>query len=388
MSLRRKPGLAVIFVTVLIDLIGFGIIIPALPLFAASFGVSGKSIAFLFASYSLMQFIFAPIWGRLSDRIGRRPILLFSIAGNAIALFVFATAQSFLWLLLARIVAGICTANVSAASAYVADITPPEERSKGMGILGAAFGVGFVVGPFIGGEMGRFGFAAPALFAGGLATLNFFQALFFLPESLKHKSPPVVAEGFVGRLRVVRSVPGAGPLLGLAFLQITAFSMLEMAFVLFANHRFGFGPVQSGRVFGYIGVILAVVQGFLIGPLVKRFGEKRLILIGLACVATGMGTIPFSPVNVWLFFVVCATLVAIGQGCANPAASGLLSKKTAVHLQGMVMGVSQSLGALARVVGPQTAGTLLDSFGDNVPFWVGASVMVCAWLWAIVAVHD
>lgn len=381
----RSP-LRVIFLTIAIDLIGFGVIIPLLPLYAKSFGASGVLVALLFASYSLMQFVFSPVWGRLSDRVGRRPVLLLSIAGNALAFLVFALSKSYTGLLLARLVAGACTANISVATAYAADVTAPEDRAKGMGIVGAAFGIGFVVGPFLGGELSKWGHAAPAYFAAALAALNWVFAYWRLPESLPpERRLTVLTEGLWARFTAVRVVPGMARLVTLIFWQVCAFSMLEVSFVLFANRRLAFDAVHCGRMFGYIGIVMVVVQGGLIGRCARRFGERSLAFVGLALAAIGMLAIPFTPQGSWPVLLVWITFTATGQGFATSSLQSMLSQRTPTHQQGLAMGVSQSASALARVVGPATAGWLFDRGTENTPFWAGGimlSVALCvAMLW-------
>ena len=378
-----KSPLAVIFLTVALDLVGFGMVVPLLPLYAKQFGASATQIAFLFASYSLMQFFFAPIWGRLSDRVGRRPVLLTSIAGNVAALLVYGCAHSYAWLLTARLLAGICTANISVANAYVADVTTPQNRARGMGLIGAAFGVGFVVGPFVGGELSRFGLSAPAFVAAGLSLLNIAWATFFLPESLKPQ-PPAQPRLGIWQLRwqALRSGTLPNTVLGLIFLQILGFSMMEMALVLFARVRLEVDAPHAGRLFAYVGIVLALVQGGLIGRLNKRFGEVALIQGGLLAIVCGLALVPLTPQGSWVALLGALTLLGGGQGLVSPALSSLLSRRAPVDAQGATLGVGQSLSSLARTLGPQMAGFAIDRGNENWPFWLGCWVVGGACMWS------
>lgn len=380
-----QPRLAVIFLTVAVDLIGFGIVIPLLPLYAQQLGAGGLEIGFLFASYSLMQFLFAPLWGRLSDRIGRRPVLLVSIAGNAVGFLLFAVAQGYWWLVLARVVSGICTANLPVANAYIADITTPEQRARGMGLMGAAFGIGFVIGPFLGGELAAFGYSAPPFFAAGLAALNWVSAFVFVRESLpvERRAKDGRRGPFAERLDVLRKVPHLAGLLGLVAMQIGAFSLMEVSFVLFAERRLGFGAQQAGRVFAYIGVVMVIVQGGLIGPLVRRLGERRVALLGLAALAAGLALIPLTPPGGWPALLVFSAFIALGSGLTTPSLSSILSRSAPHDVQGIALGLSHSTSALARVLGPPVGGLLFDWGGENAPFGGGAALMALAFMVAL-----
>ena len=380
----RSP-LIIIFLTVALDLIGFGMVVPLLPLYAQSHGANGTQVALLFASYSMMQFVFAPLWGRLSDRVGRRPVLLVSILGNALALVAYGFAPSYAWLLAARMGAGMCAANISVANAYVADVTTPENRAKGMGLVGAAFGIGFVVGPFLGGELSQFGLAVPAWVAAGLSLCNGLGAVGWLPESLppERRRKPGGVSVWRERLGVWGASPNTRAILALVFMQVLGFSMLELALVLFAKVRLGFDARHSGRIFAFVGVVMVVVQGGLISRLARRFGERALVLAGLFILSVAFAAIPFTPTNAWL--VLCAIMigVGVGQGLVTPSLSSLLSRATPATQQGAALGLSQSLSSLARVVGPQLAGVVYDWGSENWPFWLGAGVLSVACFFAI-----
>ena len=384
-AVRKSPLLA-IFLTIAVDLIGFGIIIPLQPLYALHFGANATMVAGLMAAYSLMQLVFSPIWGRLSDRIGRRPVLLFSIAGNAVALLLMGFAQSYGWLLAARFVAGICTANIAVANAYIADVTSFEKRAKGMGVVGAAFGLGFVIGPFIGGELSHLGYAAPAFFAAGLAACNWIFVLSTLPESLPaEKRHRTQASGWRARWSMAHASEGITAIFALVFAQIFAFSMLEATFVLFVNRRLGYDVAAAGRVFAYVGIVMAAIQGGLIGRLVGAFGERRVAAAGLLCVGVGMGLIPVTPAGGHATLVALITLVAAGQGLVTPSLTSFLSKCVPSRYQGMALGVSQSVSALARFAGPLIAGALYDMGSEDTPFFTGGGLILGAFVGAILA---
>jgi MFS transporter, DHA1 family, tetracycline resistance protein len=379
MAQSPNKALSLIFLTIAIDLIGFGIILPNLPLYAEALGAKPAMIGVLFASYSVMQFLCAPFLGRLSDRIGRRPVLLMSIAGNCLAFLIFGFANSFALLLASRLFSGMCTANLSVANAYVADLLPPERRAKGMGLVGAAFGIGFVIGPVIGGELSVFARSAPPLFAAGLCALNLLGAYFWLPETLRREALQVRPKVSI---RQALTQPFTGKILFLVFFQIMAFSMLEMAFVLFAERRLHFMALQSGRMFMYIGLVLVLVQGAMIGPLVRKLGERAVVIIGMSMIALGMLLIPWTPQGGWLLFSLCVTIVAFGQALTSPSLSSLLSRRSAVQLQGTILGASQSMSALARVVGPSLAGMLYQTFSENAPFYAGGMMTALVTTWA------
>lgn len=374
-----KPGLSpllIIFFTVTLDLVGFGIVIPLLPLYAKSLGATAALVGVLFASYSLMQFIFAPVWGRVSDRIGRRPVLLTSMTVSVLAFIAFALAQSYWWLLAARVAAGMGTANLSVATAYIADVTRPEERARGMGMVGAAFGIGFVLGPWLGGELGRFGFAPPLFAAAGLALVNLGLAASFLPESLPPERRGVThGRGLKARFSLLGRIEHLPRVVSLVFVNTAGFSMLEMAFVLFAAKRLGFDVEHSGRIFAYVGVIGAVIQGGLIGKLVRAFGEKRLVRTGMALMAAGLFLVPFTPPGRWLVLVAIMTLVAAGSSLTNPSLQSLVSRTASGDEQGLALGLAQSFSALARVVGPLIAGLLYDWGSEDTPFFAGGALM-------------
>ena len=368
-----KPSLLIIFLTVFIDLIGFGIVLPLLPVFSKDFGASGFMIGLIMASYSVMQFLFAPWWGRLSDRIGRRPVLLVSTAGAAISYSLFAIACNFtgatgLWLLLvSRIFAGICGANITVAQAYIADITPPEKRSAKMGLVGMAFGLGFIFGPAIGGLVYKyFGITGPGWAAAGFCAANLALAWFVLRESRQPGSEHAAPRPRMAQLSEALRHPQIGLLIVLFFLATFAFTCFETTIGLLVSRNFHLDLSTSdnakatvGYLFAYCGVIGALVQGGAIGRLVKKMGEPKLIAVSLFMVAISLAILPFIWGN-WLDLLLVLALLSIGSSLTRPPVFGLISILTPPNEQGATIGVAQSAGSLARIAGPIFAAMAFD----------------------------
>jgi DHA1 family tetracycline resistance protein-like MFS transporter len=370
--MKRKPSLLVIFLSVFIDLIGFGIVLPLLPGFAeddfhSAFSARGIVIGGIIASFSAMQFFFAPVWGRLSDRIGRRPVMLISNLGAAGSYALFAVACGMNgWaglgmILVSRMFAGICGANLSVASAYIADISPPEKRSARMGLIGMAFGLGFIFGPAIGAfsiEIFHSNEAAGWV-AACFCAANFILGWFILGESRKPNSEHVVARPKVNQWSHTLAQPKLGLLICVFFFATFCFTCFESTFPLLARHEFGFGEKgfnhRIGYLFTYAGVIAALTQG-VIGRLVKKYGEPKLIFISLIIFAFGLGGLPFARSLPEILIVLA--LLAIGSGLNRPPVFGLISLKSSPHEQGANLGVAQSFGSLARILGPIFASTL------------------------------
>jgi MFS transporter, DHA1 family, tetracycline resistance protein len=379
-----RPGLLsplpILLLTVFVDMVGFGIVVPVLPLYTERFGASPFTIGMLLAVYSGMGFIFSPIVGALSDRLGRRSILLFSTIGQATAFFIMGAANLLLWLFIARTLDGIFGANVSTTQAYVADVTPPQERSRAMGLLGAAFGVGFIFGPLIGGVLSQISLSAPFYFAGALAAANAVLIYFVLPESRppEDDSRPD-RDTFVTLFR-----QGSGsvivPLMAAYFFMMAGFSIVTAFFAIFTEDRFGYNASANGYIFATIGVIGVVVQGALIGPLVKNFTEKRIAVLGLALLAGSIFLLPLAQRATTLFMV--GVGIGVGNAFINPSINGLVSRSVNKHWQGRVLGLMQASASLGRFVGPLLGGWLLafnsrhtPEFG-RVPFWIGSALLV------------
>src|SRR3989475_4127735 len=364
--MKRSP-LLVIFITVFIDLVGFGIVIPVLPYYAegTKFGATPSQVGLLFASYSIMQLVFAPVLGRLSDKYGRRPVLLTSLLGTSVGFLILGFATALWMLFLGRIIDGISGGNISTAQAYIADVTTKENRAKGMGLIGAAFGLGFVFGPAIGGILSRWGINVPFLFAGALAFANAILLYFALPETVT-KDHPARASAAAGRgwRQLLDSLenPRLGFVLTIYFLSIVAFSIMTATFSLFLMFRLGYDAFHNGWVFAFVGIISAIIQGGLIGKLVKRFGEPLLVIVGGLLFSVSLLAIPFvTPATGLLAILVIGAATSIGQALSAPSLTSLASKSASAGEQGGALGVMQSVASLARAVGPSLAAALIYS---------------------------
>jgi len=382
---KRNAALIFIFITVLIDVLSFGVIIPVLPGLVRQFtggdyvqaawwiGVFG----FLFAA---IQFVSSPIQGTLSDRYGRRPVILLSCLGLGIDFMLMAMAQSLPWLLVARIFSGVFSASFTTANAYIADVTEPEKRAKAFGMIGAAFGLGFIVGPALGGFLGEWHLRAPFWFAAGLATLNFLYGWFVLPESLPkekrtarfdwaHANP-------VGSLVLLKKYPQVFGLAAVVFLANFAHYVYPSVFVLFAEYQYQWTNQQVGWVLAIVGVCSVIVQAGLMGPLVKKLGERRTLLFGLACGVVGF-VIYGSAEAGWMFLI--GLPISALWGVAGPASQSLITRQVDASAQGRVQGALMSLVSLAGVFAPLAfAGTFALFISDRAP----AHLPGAAWLLA------
>ena len=374
-----SAGLGVIFLTVLLDLLGFGIVIPILPLYAERLHASDFQTGILLAIYSVMQLLFAPVWGRLSDRAGRRPVLLISILGSCGSQLGYALAPSFWWLVVARGFAGVCGANITAAQAYIADVTDESRRAAGMGMLGAAMGLGFIFGPAVGGFLSQRSPSLPFFVAAALAFVNFLSALAILkePRSASERTRARTLT-WAGLVRTA-TTPRLATLMLLFFVITFGFANLEATFSLFLERRFAYGRREASYMFTYIGVLMVIVQGGFVRRLVPRFGEKKLIVVGTLLMGVGFFFTHEAFTLRWLLAAIAVT--AIGNGLNTPSLSSLISRAASGAHQGGVLGVSQSMGALARVVGP-LVGTWTLSFGISVPYLTGGAAMMVACLFA------
>jgi len=413
----RKPSLLVVFFTVFIDLVGFGIVLPQLPLYAKNFNANGFELGLLMAAFSAMQFLFAPWWGQWSDRIGRRPILLMSIAGSVLAYAWFALATRFeggtaLWLIIAsRVFAGICGANITVAQAYIADITPPEQRSKRMGLVGMAFGLGFIFGPWIGGKSAEwFGASGPGWVASGLCAVNLVLAIFILPESWTPSSSPLPKRARFAQWGHTLRQPAVGLLVVIFFLATFCFTCFELTLGLIISRNFGLdltndGDLRiaqriAGTLFMFSGIVGAFIQGGLVGRLVSALGERRLIVISLLITGLSLALVPLVHGNIhqsgglswavlfsarggaWWGLLGVLALLAIGTGLTRPPLFGLLSILTPADEQGATIGIAQGAGSLARIVGPMFAGLVFQA-NPSLPYFVCAAIAlltgVLAW---------
>ena len=355
----------ILFLIVFIDLLGFGIIIPLLPFYGEHFQADPFTVSLIMAIYSLGQFVAAPFWGRLSDTIGRRPVLVISLFG-AVLSYIWLGFATTLWMLFAaRLVGGLMAGNISTAFAYIADITTVENRAKGMGLVGAAFGLGFIAGPAIGGIIAgpdplTADFQTPALVAAAMSFVAFVLTVALLKESLSDEARAKAAlkprTNRLVQLQTALKRPGIGLLIAISFLATFVFAGMETTFAMWSRRQLGWGPEQNGYLFAFIGVIAAILQGGAVGRLTKRFGEGNLIVQGALALAVGMMMIPF-----------CTSV--------GPLMGAMVIVAYSAE-QGMMMGVARSATTLARVVGPAWAGVLFAQLGKEWPYYAGMVLMV------------
>ncbi|MCB1065086.1 MAG: TCR/Tet family MFS transporter [Verrucomicrobiae bacterium] len=383
----RKPALGFIFVTLVLDILGIGLIIPILPKLVdqlAEGGISEASHVYglLAALYSLMQFLFAPLLGSLSDRFGRRPVILASLLGSGLDYFLLAFAPSLAWFFVGRIIAGVTGANFSAATAYIADVSPPEKRAANFGLIGAAFGLGFIIGPAMGGFLGEIGLRVPFFVAGGLTLLNWLYGLIVLPESLKLKNRSQFSwtrANPVGSLLSLRRYPLVLGLSGSHFLIQVAHQVLPSTWVLYTAYRYGWSPAQTGASLAVVGLMAAIMQGGVTRLVVPRLGEMKtaafsLIVSALAYIGYGLAT------EGWMLYLII--IAGSLGGLANPAIKGLISNSIGDNEQGQMQGSLSSLTSLAGIIGPPVAAGLFGYFiTDAAPFYLpGAAFFLSACL--------
>jgi multidrug resistance protein len=367
---EREPlprGFWVIWSTVALDMVGFGIVAPILGRYADRFGASGLQVGLLFASFSLAQMICAPMLGRLSDRVGRKPVIIVSLIGTAVGSFVTGIAGALWVLFVGRIIDGASGASIAVAQSAVVDLGKPEQRARMLGLLGMAFGVGFVVGPALGGLAALGGPHVPFFVASGLAAANAIAAVIRLPETSTTVRQPRSPS------RRVRQV---NRFIVIGFFSALPFAGFEATFSLFGGARFDLTEGSTAAVFFAIGLAMSLVQGMLIGPLTKRFGSTRLLQSGLVLVACGLGVL--GGAAVWVVLFVALALIVIGSGVSNPSLTTLVANSAPADQRGEVLGFQQSAGALARVIGPPLAGLSFDRVGIGAPYSLGALVFLIA----------
>jgi DHA1 family tetracycline resistance protein-like MFS transporter len=377
MAAPSRARVGVIFFTVLIDLIGFGIVLPILPSFAERFGAGGLGYGAIIGVFSLMQFVATALLGKLSDRIGRRPVLLTTMIINAAGYTLFAFAGSYWILFLSRVVSGFAGGNISAAQAYIADITTPAERSRGMGMVGAAFGIGFSLGPAIGGFSAHYlGSSGPGLVAVALSLANFVSAYFILPESLSHEHRvrrPLFDLGHIGEA-IAR--PNLRAVLVVWALVPFAFAGYTVVLPLHAGAALGWTERELAILFTIIGVTAAAVQGYFFGRIVRRTGERVLVTVGTFGMALAIAVIPFLPSSAWLY--AWTFVLAFANSVFAPAATGLVSVYADPREQGTILGAAQAIAGLGRTAGPPVIGTVYDMVSGRTSFLLAAAIMVVA----------
>jgi DHA1 family tetracycline resistance protein-like MFS transporter len=378
--------LAIVILIVLIDLLGFALVMPLLGPFAKQYQFAGWQLGLLFAAYPICQLVAGPILGRLSDRYGRRPLLVFSQAGTALSFLILGLSRNFRVMLLGRMLDGASGGNIVVAQAYVADVTPPEHRTRNMGLIGMAFGVGFVLGPLLGALLSDLPVAPdwrlrlPFLVAAGFSTLAWILVVWKLPESIPAGSAPRQAARVLSRRGVVDTIrlPGIARLMTLAFLSVLAWATMEGTFALFLQERMGWSPSAIGFAFAGSGLVSALVQGGLIRPLVPRYGEIKLIVVGIVLAGAGFVEVAMlSSGNVGLL-AAAVVMFSVGSGLVSPSISGLLSRITPMTEQGAVFGALTSTQTLARIISYLTGNILLARVSPSAPYWFGATVYLAA----------
>jgi MFS family permease len=363
------PAARRLFLTVFLDLIGFGIVLPLLPSYGARYTSSAALIGALVATDSLLTFLLAPAWGRLSDRIGRRPVLLIGLAGSVLSYVIFGLAGSFLALVISRVVSGATGATIHVAQAYLADVTPPERRSHAMGLIGAAFGLGFTIGPAIGGSASAYGDALPGFIAAAISGINLVMAWLGLPETEVRRRPDY------------RPLPlhwaRLGSPFGVMFASTLAFTAIYVSFPLYSQQVLGYERRSVSSFFVVIGLVTIVVQGRIVGRLAPRFGERRLVVAGAALMAAGFGAfVPLAQTTEGLLASIA--LLTTGFCLVGPSLAALMSRTTAAEEQGRALGMLQSVGAVARIVGPPAAGIAGQLAGPAAPFYAAAAAAALA----------
>ena len=392
--------LLIILITVFIDLIGFGMVIPILPLYAdnAPFNATPFEIGMLFSIYSWMQFFFAPILGKLSDKYGRRPILFISLLGSAVGYWLIGAATTLFLVFLGRIISGITGGNISTAQAYIADITTKENRARGMGIFGATFGLGFVFGPALAGVLSKYGIHVPFYCAAGLSFVNSVALYFVLPETrIKTVETLKVNKNRFARLFETFENKLFAVVTLNYFLLVMSFSIMTYAFVLYTSYRFGYDAEQNGYLFAYIGLLAILMQGFLFDFLARKFGEAKLVVAGSLMLVLSLFAVPFVGPELGGLpgLLIGIAFFSMGNSLASPALTSLASKSADDETQGKSLGVLQSAASLARAIGPTVGGILLSNVLGEIDdktlyrtFWAASAIMFLAFGLAIYSVKN
>ncbi|MBX9576788.1 MAG: MFS transporter [Caulobacteraceae bacterium] len=400
-----SPALAVLFATVFINLVGFGLVVPLLPFFARSLSAEPWQVTLLFSAYSLGQFFAEPLWGRLSDRIGRKPVLLMTLVANTLGYLALAFVPNVWAAIAVRLFTGFGAGNVSTVQGYVADVTPPDQRAGRMGLIGAAFGLGFIVGPGLGGlltqpQLGRIGYQLPIFTAAAMAALAAVGVVLFLRESRAKADPAAPRPAFLSGIRDARASPVISRVLVVTLIYLAGFSAMESVFGLWAGERHGWGAREVGLSFMVMGIVSALNQGIFSGRLARRFGETRVLAIGMLMFGTSLviqvvappDWFPAMRLDLGLFVVpivqgwvvpLAMTVGAFGMSLAMPNISAIISRATPPDRQGAMLGLNMAAGSVARIFGPIVAGVLFSSLGADWPFLVGAALTVPAAIMAV-----
>lgn len=401
----KTPALAVLFATVFINLVGFGLVVPLLPFFAQSLKAEAWQITLMFSAYSLGQFFAEPFWGRLSDRIGRKPVLLMTLIANALGYLMLAFVPN-IWLAIAvRLFTGLGAGNISTVQGYVADVTPPEQRAGRMGLIGAAFGLGFIVGPGLGGlltqpQLGRLGYQLPIFLAAALAAVAAVGVVVFLRESRAKADPAAPRPAFLAGLKVARDNAVVSRVLVVTLIYMAGFSAMESVFGLWSESRYQWGAREVGLSFMIVGIVSTLNQGFFAGRLARRFGESRVLATGMLLFGTSLvlqvlapvawfpatrielGALTIPVVQGWIIPIVMA-IGACGMSLAMPNISAMISRASPPDRQGAMLGLNMASSSVARIFGPMIAGALFSGLGHDWPFVIGALLTIPAALMAI-----
>lgn len=401
----KTPALAVLFATVFINLVGFGLVVPLLPFFAQSLKAEAWQITLMFSAYSLGQFFAEPFWGRLSDRIGRKPVLLMTLIANALGYLMLAFVPN-IWLAIAvRLFTGLGAGNISTVQGYVADVTPPEQRAGRMGLIGAAFGLGFIVGPGLGGlltqpQLGRLGYQLPIFLAAALAAVAAVGVVVFLRESRAKADPAAPRPAFLAGLKDARDNAVVSRVLVVTLIYMAGFSAMESVFGLWSESRYQWGAREVGLSFMIVGIVSTLNQGFFAGRLARRFGESRVLATGMLLFGTSLvlqvlapvawfpatrlelGALTIPVVQGWIIPIVMA-VGACGMSLAMPNISAMISRASPPDRQGAMLGLNMASSSVARIFGPMIAGALFSGLGHDWPFVIGALLTIPAALMAI-----
>ncbi|GCE19611.1 MFS transporter [Dictyobacter kobayashii] len=392
MEQKRRSPLILMALTILIDFTGFGLIIPLLPFWAEHLGANPLGVGAIVTAYALAQFIFTPVLGSLSDRYGRRPVIVISLLIETLSLILTALSGSLLLLLCARFIGGLGASNIGSAQAVVSDVTPAKDRAKGMGLIGASIGVGFVIGPALGGILSPLGATIPFWTAAIIALINAILVFCFLPETRSKKSaqpaPPEQQAGSMNRFNVLWAgwqralqIPVVLRLVVVNLLFTIAFTSMETIFPLFSQQKFGWNSTQNAYVFTYVGFIVVLMQGGMVGRLVKRWNEQKVMLAGLFLLAIGLVTLAFS--NQLALVLISVGLLSIGDGAISPTLSTLLSFASPAETQGELLGLAQGVAGLGRVIGPMIAGSVDTLSSPGIPLLLGGIIVLLAALLVI-----
>ena len=401
----KAPALAVLFAVVFINLVGFGLVVPLLPFFAQSLQAEAWQITLMFSAYSLGQFFAEPFWGRLSDRIGRKPVLLITLAANALGYLMLAFAPNIWLAIVIRLFTGLGAGNISTVQGYVADVTPPEQRAGRMGLIGAAFGLGFIVGPGLGGlltqpQLGHIGYQLPIFLAAALAALAAVGVIVFLRESRTKADPAAPRPAFLAGLHFAITQPVVSRVLVVTLIYMAGFSAMEAVFGLWAEDRYNWGPREVGLSFMIVGLVSTLNQGIFAGRLARKFGEARVLATGMLLfgaslvlqVLAPMAWFPAGTLDLGLFSLpipegwvipVVMALGACGMSLAMPNISAMISRASPPDRQGAMLGLNMASSSIARIFGPVIAGALFSYVGHDWPFLVGAALTIPAAIMAI-----